>query len=70
MVELVVQELQPELQAYDAFCGYRKEQRAKKNMEPETARKQLESQRRQMYARIERRREQRVRRGGSFSIFR
>jgi uncharacterized membrane protein YkvA (DUF1232 family) len=70
MVELVVQELRPELEAYDAFCGYRKEQRARKNMEPEAARKQLEAQRRQMYARIERRREQRVRRGGSFSIFR
>jgi uncharacterized membrane protein YkvA (DUF1232 family) len=70
MVELVVQELQPELQAYDAFCGYRKEQRSKKGVAPETAEQQLEARRRQMYARIERRREQRARRGGSFSIFR
>ena len=70
MVELVVQELKPEIEAYDAFCGYRKEQRGKKGITPEVADKQLDAQRRSMYARMERRREQRERRGGSFSIFR
>jgi uncharacterized membrane protein YkvA (DUF1232 family) len=65
MVELVVQELRPELEAYDAFCGYRKEHGKKRGANPE----ELEKQRRQMYARIERRRDTRARRGGSFSIF-
>jgi uncharacterized membrane protein YkvA (DUF1232 family) len=69
MVELVVQELQPEIEAYDAFCGYRKENSAKRGVAREVALKQLEARRRAMYARIERRREQRERRGGSFSIF-
>ena len=70
MVELVVQELSPEIEAYDAFCGYRKEQRAKRGADVVANAEALEKQRRQMYARMERRRETRERRGGAFSIFR
>lgn len=69
MVELVVQELKPEIDAYDEFCRYRDEQRTETG-DPEVLRKRLEARRRSAYARIERRREQRSRRGGFFSIFR
>ena len=69
MVELVVQELRPEIDAYQAFCRFRDEQRAE-NVDPEVLRKRLEARRRAGYARIKRRREQRSRRGGFFSIFR
>jgi uncharacterized membrane protein YkvA (DUF1232 family) len=69
MVELVVQELRPEIDAYRDFCRYREEQRAAKGSDPEIHRKRLEARRRTIYGRIERRREQRERRGGTFSIF-
>jgi uncharacterized membrane protein YkvA (DUF1232 family) len=69
MVELVVQELRPEIDAYQQFCRYRDEQRAE-DVDPELLRKRLEARRRAAYARIDRRREQRERRGGFFSIFR
>jgi len=69
MVELVVQELRPELDAYQAFCRFRDEQRAEK-VDPDVLHKRLEARRRAAYARIDRRREQRGRRGGFFSIFR
>jgi hypothetical protein len=39
-------------------------------VDPELLRKRLEARRRAAYARIDRRREQRERRGGFFSIFR
>ncbi|HEX5065356.1 MAG TPA: YkvA family protein [Myxococcota bacterium] len=69
MVELVVQELRPEIDAYDAFCKYRDAQRADK-VEPDVMRKRLDARRRAMYARMEDRREKLQRRGGFFSIFR
>ncbi|MFI5215175.1 MAG: YkvA family protein [Candidatus Limnocylindria bacterium] len=70
MVELVVQELRPEIDAYQDFCRYRDEQEAERGKDPEAARKRLEARRRTIYGRIERRREQRERRGGTFSLFR
>lgn len=70
MVELVVQELRPDLDAYEEFCRFRETQRKEHPEDADKAHKQLESRRRAMYGRIERRREQRDRRGGAFSIFR
>ena len=69
MVELVVQELRPEIDAYEEFCRFRDEHRAD-DAPPDVLHKRLETRRRAMYARMERRREQRERRGGFFSIFR
>ena len=69
MVELVVQDLRPEIDAYQAFCLFRDEQVAGKTT-PEALKKKLEARRRAMYARMEKRRDQRDRRGGFFSIFR
>lgn len=69
MVELVVQDLRPEIDAYQDFCRYREEQQAESGVDPEVMRKRLEAKRRTIYGRIERRREQRERRGGIFSIF-
>ena len=69
MVELVVQELKPEIDGYEEFCRYRDEQQAEK-VDVDVLRKRLETRRRAMYARMDRRREQRERRGGFFSIFR
>jgi uncharacterized membrane protein YkvA (DUF1232 family) len=68
MVELVVQELRPELDAYAEFCAFRDKQREESG-EAAERQKKLEARRSAMYDRIERRREQRQRRGGSFSIF-
>ena len=69
MVELVVQDLRPELDAYDSFCRFRDEQRAAKTP-ADVLQKKLETRRRAMYARMEKRRDQLQRRGGFFSIFR
>jgi uncharacterized membrane protein YkvA (DUF1232 family) len=69
MIELVVQELRPELDAYQAFCRYRDEEQARLGVGSDERHRRLEERRRAMYARIDRRREQRDRRGGSFSIF-
>ncbi len=69
IVELVVQELRPEVDAYQEFCRYRDAQRAKEAGDPEAQRKRLEARRHAIYGRIERRREQRERRGGTFSLF-
>jgi uncharacterized membrane protein YkvA (DUF1232 family) len=69
MVELVVQELRPEIDAYRAFCRFREQQASESGIDPEARRKRLEARRRMIYARIERRREQRERRGGTFSLF-
>lgn len=67
LVELVVQDLRPELDAYGAFCRFRETQEG----EPAELRsKRLAAQRRSMYRRMERRRERLERRGGLFSIFR
>lgn len=70
MVELVVQELRPELDAYAAFCRFREEELARRGVDPAERSKRLEAERRAMYARMETRREDRARRGGTFSIFR
>jgi uncharacterized membrane protein YkvA (DUF1232 family) len=69
MVELVVQELRPELEAYALFCGYRAEEQARAGVDPEEQRRRLAERRRATYARMESRREERARRGGWLSIF-
>jgi uncharacterized membrane protein YkvA (DUF1232 family) len=63
MVELVVQEIRPELDAYADFCRYRDEQWT--DSDPASKHKRLEEQRRAMFARIARRRARRARQGGS-----
>jgi len=65
MVELVVRELRPELDAYADFCRFRDEQRARGGLSDAAAKQRLESRRRAMLARIDRRRARRLRRGGS-----
>ena len=65
MVELVMQEIAPELEAYADFCRYRDEQRSRDDLDPEAQRKRLEARRRAMFDRIDRRRERRARHGGS-----
>ena len=70
LIELVVQELDPEIDAYESFCVYRDEERERTGGDPEERRRMLAEQRRAMLARMNRRREQRERRGGLFSIFR
>ncbi len=70
LIELVVQELHPELDAYEGFCLYRDEERARIGVDPEEQRRRVAEQRRAMFGRMQRRREQRERRGGLFSIFR
>ena len=69
MVELVAQELRPELDAYAHFCGYRDEELAKSGVGPEERQRRLQERRRAMYARMESRREERARRGSWVSIF-
>ena len=69
MVELVVEELRPELEAYGLFCGYRAEEQARAGVAPEEQRRRLNERRRAMYVRLESRREERARRGGWLSIF-
>ena len=70
MVELVVQELRPDLDAYALFSGYRDEERARAGSDPEEQKRRLEERRRAMYVRMESRREERARRGSWLSIFR
>ena len=70
MVELVVQELRPELDAYALFCGYRDEERARAGIDPDEQQRHLEERRHTMYVRMESRREERARRGSWLSIFR
>ena len=65
MVELVVQDLRPELEAYAEFCRFREEQERQAELDPEQRRQRLERRRRAMYQRIDTRRERRERRGGS-----
>jgi len=61
MIELVVQEIRHELEAYTEFCRYREEQQ--RELDPETRRKRLEARRHGMFDRIEDRRERRERHG-------
>jgi uncharacterized membrane protein YkvA (DUF1232 family) len=65
MVELVVQDLRPELDAYADFCRFREEQERVAEQDPEQRAARLERRRRAMYRRIDARRERRERRGGS-----
>jgi len=65
MVELVVRELRPELDAYADFCRYRDEQRARGKLSADAQRQRLERRRRAMFARIDARRERRERQGGA-----
>jgi uncharacterized membrane protein YkvA (DUF1232 family) len=69
MVDLVVRELRPELDAYQLFCSYRDEERARAGVDPEARSHRLQERRRAMYTRMESRREERARRGGWLSIF-
>jgi hypothetical protein len=69
MVELVVQELRPEIDAYAEFRRLRDEQ-GLAGGDSAAHREELARRRREMYRRMERRRSQRDRRGGLFSIFR
>lgn len=69
LVELVVQELRPELDAYDEFRRLRDEQ-GLAGGDSAAHRDELAMRRREMYRRMERRRGQRDRRGGLFSMFR
>jgi uncharacterized membrane protein YkvA (DUF1232 family) len=69
MVELVLQEMRPELDAYTEFCAYRAEQQARDGVDPDQQRRRLAERRRAMYARMESRREERSRRGSWLSIF-
>jgi uncharacterized membrane protein YkvA (DUF1232 family) len=69
MVELVLQEMRPELDAYTEFCRYRDEERARAGIDPEEQRRRLLERRRTMYARMESRRDERARRGSWLSIF-
>ena len=68
MVDLVVRELRPELDAYELFCSYRDEERARAGVDPEARSHRLLERRRAMYTRMESRREERARRGGWLSI--
>jgi uncharacterized membrane protein YkvA (DUF1232 family) len=68
MVELVAQELRPELDAYALFCGYRDEQDAQAGVDPAERQRRLQERRRAMYARMETRRDERARRGSWLSI--
>jgi len=68
MVELVVQDLRPELDGYADFCRFREEQERQAELDPEQRRAQLERRRRAMYQRIDSRRERRERRGGSLFV--
>ena len=69
MVELVVQELRPELDAYAIFGAQRDEERARLGIDPAETQRRIQEKRRAMYARMQDRREERARRGGTFSIF-
>lgn len=68
MVELVVQDLQPEIESYADFCRYRDEQKQLEDLDPELRRVRIEKRRRAMYARMEARRQRRERRGGSLFV--
>jgi uncharacterized membrane protein YkvA (DUF1232 family) len=68
MVELVVRDLQHEIDAYADFCRYREEQRHLEASDPDLHRERLEARRKAMYARMERRRERRSRRGGRLFV--
>jgi uncharacterized membrane protein YkvA (DUF1232 family) len=70
MIELVAAELRPEMEAYAAFCRFRQEQQARQGVDPGERQRRLQAERRAMYTRMELRREERARRGGTFSIFR
>jgi uncharacterized membrane protein YkvA (DUF1232 family) len=69
MVELVLQEMRPELEAYAQFCAFREEELARSGNDPAERGRRLQQSRRAMYARIESRREERARRGSWLSIF-
>jgi uncharacterized membrane protein YkvA (DUF1232 family) len=59
MIELVVKELGPEIEAFDDFCRYRREE-ASRNRNPDISREQwLAAKRRDLHARMKRRRRSR-----------
>jgi uncharacterized membrane protein YkvA (DUF1232 family) len=70
MVELVAQDLRPELEAYEAFCRFRDEELAAQGVDPADRERRLQAERRAMYVRMQDRRDERARRGFSFSILR
>jgi uncharacterized membrane protein YkvA (DUF1232 family) len=69
MVELVVQELGPELETYAEFCAEREQELARQGSDPAERGRRIAERRRAMYARMQERRNERARRGFRFSIF-
>jgi len=69
MIELVLQEMRPELDAYAEFCKLREEEQARSGVDADERRKRLQAGRRAMYARIASRRDERARRGSWLSLF-
>lgn len=70
VVELVAQDLRFELEAYEAFCRFRDEELAQQGIDPADRQRRLQAERRAMYVRMQDRREERARRGWTFSILR
>ena len=65
MIELVVSELKPEIEAFEDFCRYRKEE-GLRNRNPNVSREQyLTMKRRELHARMRRRRSSRRRSTGA-----
>jgi uncharacterized membrane protein YkvA (DUF1232 family) len=69
MVELVVQELRPELDAYAVFGAQRDEERGRRGVDAAETQRRLDERRHAMILRMQDRRAERARRGGTFSLF-
>jgi uncharacterized membrane protein YkvA (DUF1232 family) len=69
MVELILRELRHELEAYQDFCRYREEQEQRRGEDAHIGREQwLAAKRRQLFARMNRRRADRHRHGSRDSL--
>jgi uncharacterized membrane protein YkvA (DUF1232 family) len=69
MVELILRELRHELEAYQDFCRYREEQEQRRGEDAHIGRDQwLAAKRRQLFARMNRRRADRHRHGSRDSL--
>ena len=66
MVQLVVDELKPDIEAFDDFCEFRKkiDGRKKPEARPEKAQSSLDARRKQLHGRMRRRRTRQRQRGG------
>lgn len=65
MIELVVSELKPEIDAFEDFCRYRQEEQLRKRNPNLSREEYLAMKRRELHARMRRRRSARTRSGGS-----